>query len=60
MPLWNERRDVCLIFSGEYFMGIEEVLQCGGRERDFGSGGARYLIALYGGMGLRFIEKLNG
>jgi hypothetical protein len=28
MPLWNERRD---IFSGEDFMGIEEVRQCGGR-----------------------------
>ena len=32
MPLWNERRDVCLIFSGEDFMGVEEVLQCGGRD----------------------------
>jgi asparagine synthetase B (glutamine-hydrolysing) len=31
MPLWNERRDVCLIFSGEDFMGVEEVLRCGGR-----------------------------
>ncbi len=60
MPLWNERRDVCLIFSGEDFMGVEEVLQCGGRGRDFGSGGARYLIALYEAMGLRFIQKLNG
>ena len=60
MPLWNERRDVCLIFSGEDFMGVEEVLQCGGRGRDFGSGSARYLIALYEAMGLRFIEKLNG
>ncbi len=60
MPLWNEHRDVCLIFSGENFMGVDEVLQCGGRGRDFGSGGARYLIALYEAMGLRFIEKLNG
>ncbi|MGH8581562.1 MAG: asparagine synthase-related protein [Gammaproteobacteria bacterium] len=60
MPLWNERRDVCLIFSGEDFMGVEEVRQCGGRGCDYGSRGASYLIALYEAMGLRFIEKLNG
>jgi asparagine synthase (glutamine-hydrolysing) len=60
MPLWNERRDVCLIFSGEDFMDVEDGLQCGVRGRDFGSEGARYLIALYEAMGLRFIEKLNG
>jgi asparagine synthase (glutamine-hydrolysing) len=60
MPLWNERGDVCLIFSGEDFMGVEEVLRCGGRGGDFGTGGARYLIALYEAMGPRFIEKLNG
>jgi asparagine synthase (glutamine-hydrolysing) len=60
MPLWNERRDVGLIFSGEDFMSLEEVRQCGGRGRDFGSGGAGYLIELYEAMGLRFIEKLNG
>ncbi len=60
MPLWSERRDVCLIFSGEDFMGLEEVLQCGGRGRDFGSRNARYLLSVYEAMGLRFIEKLNG
>lgn len=60
MPLWNERRDVCLIFSGEDFMSVEEIRRCGGRERDFGPGSARYLIALYEAMGLQFIEKLNG
>lgn len=60
MPLWNERRDVCLIFTGEDFMSFEEVRQCGVRGRDFGSESARYLIELYEAIGLRFIEKLNG
>ena len=60
MPLWNERRDVCLIFSGEDFMGTDEILRNGGRGRDVGSGSASYLIALYEAIGLRFIEKLNG
>src|SRR6516164_9806022 len=52
MPLWNERRDVCLIFSGEDFMD-----KCG---TVLGSGSAKYLIALYEAIGLRFIERLNG
>ena len=57
MPLWNERRDVCLIFSGEDFMDVGEVSQW---LHGFGSGNAKYLITLYEAMGLRFIEKLNG
>ena len=59
MPLWNERRDICLIFSGEDFMNAEEVRQWGGG-RGYESGKATYLIALYEAMGLRFIERLNG
>ena len=58
MPLWNERRDVCLVFSGEGFVGVEEALQCG--VRAVGSPGASHLMALYEAMGLGFIEKLNG
>src|SRR5262245_2735580 len=58
MPLWNERRDVCLIFSGEDFTGAEEALQCG--VRDFKSSRASHLTALHEAMGLRFIERLNG
>jgi asparagine synthase (glutamine-hydrolysing) len=60
MPLWNERRDVCLIFSGEDFMSAEDVRQCVGPGCDFRAGSARYLMALYEAMGPQFIEKLNG
>jgi len=59
MPLWNEHRDVCLIFSGEDYMDREEVRRSGGGHA-YGSGSAKYLIALYEAMGPRFIEKLNG
>ena len=58
MPLWNERRDACLIFSGEDFTGVDEALQCG--VRDSGSPGASHLMTLYEAMGLHFIQKLNG
>src|SRR5262245_53053652 len=57
MPLWNERRDVCLIFSGEGFVGVDEALQGRGA---FESPGATHLMALYEAMGLGFIEKLSG
>jgi asparagine synthase (glutamine-hydrolysing) len=57
-PLWNERRDVCLIFSGEDFTATDEALQCG--EREFGAESATYLTALYEAQGLNFIERLNG
>ena len=60
MPLWNERRDICLVFSGEDFMDADEVRQLCGREFDAQTGNASYLIALYEAIGLRFIEKLNG
>ena len=60
MPLWNERRDVCLIFSGEDFMSAEDVRRCVGPGCDFAPGSARYLMALYEAMGPQFIEKLNG
>jgi asparagine synthase (glutamine-hydrolysing) len=58
MPLWNERRDVCLVFSGEEFTTSEEVRQLGGEEICRVPCG--HLIALYEAMGVRFIDKLNG
>jgi asparagine synthase (glutamine-hydrolysing) len=58
MPLWNERRDVCLIFSGEDFMAVDDTPLRG--TRDFESGSASYLIGHYETSGLRFIERLNG
>jgi asparagine synthase (glutamine-hydrolysing) len=60
MPLWNERRDVCLVFAGEDFMDAEDVRQLTGRPFDIRSVNATYLLALYEAVGRRFIEKLNG
>ncbi len=60
MPLWNERRDVCLVFSGEDFMDSGEARQLCGQQIDARAANANYLLALYEAVGLRFIEKLNG
>ncbi len=60
MPLWNERRDICLIFSGEHFGGGEGTNQGCWRGDDSQPAGAQYLIRTYETLGLRFIENLNG
>ncbi len=57
MPLWNERRDVCLIFSGENFMERDELRRYG---VGFDTSDSRCLLALHEAIGLDFIEKLNG
>lgn len=47
MPVWNERRDICLIFSGEHFS-------------DRTSGNASQLVQDYEELGPSFYETLNG
>lgn len=60
MPLWNERRDVCLIFSGEDFMDAEEIRQRGGQVGGSEAANAKYLMALYEAIGPQFVNRLNG
>src|SRR5262245_8886999 len=60
MPLWNERRDVCLIFSGEDFTTAEQIRQCGSQWSKSETEKAGYLLSLYEATGLQFLEKLNG
>jgi asparagine synthase (glutamine-hydrolysing) len=60
MPIWNERRDACLIFAGESFMSEAELRRCGVREGDIAQDRAKGVMALYEAMGPAFIDKLNG
>lgn len=60
MPLWNEKKDVCVIFSGENFTNPPEIERLRSRGHEFDSENASYLVHLYEEMGLKFIEKLNG
>jgi len=60
MPVWNETKEICLVFHGENFtdkIRIDELRTLG---HQFDSNNASYLIHLYEEMGLEFIEKLNG
>jgi asparagine synthase (glutamine-hydrolysing) len=60
MPIWNETKDVCLIFSGEDFTDPYEIIRLRTRGHACDPGNAGYLVHLYEEMGCRFIETLNG
>jgi asparagine synthase (glutamine-hydrolysing) len=60
MPVWNETKNICLIFSGEDFTDPDKIalLRSKGHECDLEK--SSYLVHLYEEMGLKFIEQLNG
>jgi asparagine synthase (glutamine-hydrolysing) len=60
MPVWNETKNICLIFSGEDFRDPSEIEHLKARGHECDSGNASYLVHLYEEIGPKFIEKLNG
>jgi len=59
-PIWNERRDICLIFSGENCVDPAEIRLLKGKGHEFAEGDASYLVHLYEEQGTGFLAKLNG
>ncbi len=60
LPIWNEKKDICLLFSGEDFADQADIDALRVRGHEFGSDDASYLVHLYEEMGYQFLEKLNG
>ena len=60
LPIWNEKKDICLLFSGEDFADQADIDALRTRGHDFNSNDASYLVHLYEEMGYEFLEKLNG
>src|SRR5438309_2251118 len=60
LPVWNENRDIGLVFSGENFADQSEIGYLGTRGHRFEPGNASYLVHLYEELGLKFLERLNG
>jgi asparagine synthase (glutamine-hydrolysing) len=60
LPIWNEGKDVCLLFSGEDFTDQADIDALRKSGHQFTSGDASYLVHLYEEMGCGFLEKLNG
>jgi asparagine synthase (glutamine-hydrolysing) len=60
LPIWTEKKDICLLFSGENFIDESELMHLKARGHKFNSEDASYLVHLYEEIGIRFLEKLNG
>jgi asparagine synthase (glutamine-hydrolysing) len=60
LPIWNEKRDICLFFSGEDFADQADIDALRMRGHEFGSNDASYLVHFYEEMGCEFLGKLNG
>jgi asparagine synthase (glutamine-hydrolysing) len=60
LPIWNEAKDICLIFSGEDFRDRSEIDLLRTKGHQFDPSNASYLVHLYEEMGLEFLGRLNG
>ena len=60
LPVWNEKKDICLLFSGEDFANQADIDALRIRGHEFRSDDASYLVHLYEEVGYEFLEKLNG
>jgi asparagine synthase (glutamine-hydrolysing) len=58
LPVWNERKDIGLVFAGEEFS--EETEGPRGGRHQYKPGTAGYLVGFYEEYGTRFLKKLNG
>ena len=60
MPVWNENRDVALLFSGEHFADPSEIASLKARGHEILREDASQLVHLYEEHGIAFLERLNG
>ena len=60
LPVWNEDRDVCLIFSGEDYQDRTGIDRLRTEGHECSAENASYLVHLYEDLGLKFLERVNG
>lgn len=60
LPIWNETKDVGLLFAGESFEDESTIAALRANGHTFKTGDASYLVHLYEELGSHFFEKLNG
>ncbi len=60
LPIWNEKKDVCLVFVGEDAKNETEVAGIRARGHECSTNNAEYLVHLYEEEGPEFLEKING
>ena len=60
LPVWNEKKDICLIFAGEDAADESEIAKLHALGHPCDSGNAGYIVHLYEEEGIAFLKKLNG
>lgn len=60
MPIYNEKKDLVLVFCGENFTDPELFNQLKTRHHKFEKYNASYLVHLYEEKGIDFLQDLNG
>jgi asparagine synthase (glutamine-hydrolysing) len=60
MPVWNEKKNIVLIFFGENFTDLALFDQLKANNHKFDQFNASYLIHLYEEKGVDFLQDLNG
>ncbi len=60
LPIWNERKDVCLFLAGEIFSDPDEIRALKSNGHTVPAENASYLVHLYEEIGSDFVQHLNG
>jgi hypothetical protein len=60
LPVWNETKDVCLLFVGENYVDSSDIDRLRIRGQAFAPGKASYLVHQYEEAGDDFFSGLNG
>lgn len=60
LPVFNEKQDVVLLFSGEHYSDPSRIRQLEANGHEFQTGNASQVVHLYEENGSRFLEELNG
>jgi asparagine synthase (glutamine-hydrolysing) len=60
MPVWNEEKNVCLIFTGEDYRDCSGLDRLRTEGHQFSAQNASYLVHQYEDLGCKFLERVNG
>ncbi|NPU84675.1 MAG: hypothetical protein HPY65_09315 [Syntrophaceae bacterium] len=60
MPVWNEKKNIVMIFFGENFTDLELFDQLKAKHHRFDNSNASYIIHLYEEYGVDFLRMMNG
>lgn len=60
MPVWNEKKNIALIYFGENFTDLDLFDQLKAKHHRFDNSNASYLVHMYEEKGIDFLSDLNG